>query len=143
MDEPQELNPLETNEKTSDFHMEEKIYEMLIYANGFLDKFPRIERYCLAQDIRKQIYLIYRLVIKLENKHYKKTTLNDLDDELDLLRRMIRMAADKNLHKGMAPCISTKNYHVMSGYMTEIGKMIGGYFNSLNPEKTKKNQGRR
>lgn len=93
----QELNGIKDNAKMNDFKMKNKIYEMIIYASPCLDQFPRSEKYALAQDIRKTMYKILRLVVMLENKHYKKTTLGDLDTEVDVLRHLIRLAADNRL----------------------------------------------
>jgi hypothetical protein len=119
----QELNGIKDNAKMNDFKMKNKIYEMIIYASPCLDQFPRSEKYALAQDIRKTMYKILRLVVMLENKHYKKTTLGDLDTEVDVLRHLIRLAA---------PCLPMKKYENLSKHLAEIGKMIGGYEKYIN-----------
>lgn len=116
----------------NDFKMKNKIYEMIIYASPCLDQFPRSEKYALAQDIRKTMYKILRLVVMLENKHYKKTTLGDLDTEVDILRHLIRLAADNRLHPKQAPCLPMKKYENLSKHLAEIGKMIGGYEKYIN-----------
>lgn len=87
----QELNGIKDNAKMNDFKMKNKIYEMIIYASPCLDQFPRSEKYALAQDIRKTMYKILRLVVMLENKHYKKTTLGELPVRFALMivRRLI------------------------------------------------------
>lgn len=128
----QELNGIKDNAKMNDFKMKNKIYEMIIYASPCLDQFPRSEKYALAQDIRKTMYKILRLVAMLENKHYKKTTLGDLDTEVDVLRHLIRLAADNRLHPKQAPCLPMKKYENLSKHLAEIGKMIGGYEKYIN-----------
>jgi hypothetical protein len=128
----QELNGIKDNAKMNDFKMKNKIYEMIIYASPCLDQFPRSEKYALAQDIRKTMYKILRLVVMLENKHYKKTTLGDLDTEVDVLRHLIRLAADNRLHPKQAPCLPMKKYENLSKHLAEIGKMIGGYEKYIN-----------
>lgn len=128
----QELNGIKDNAKMNDFKMKNKIYEMIIYASPRLDQFPRSEKYALAQDIRKTMYKILRLVVMLENKHYKKTTLGDLDTEVDVLRHLIRLAADNRLHPKQAPCLPMKKYENLSKHLAEIGKMIGGYEKYIN-----------
>lgn len=128
----QELNGIKDNAKMNDFKMKNKIYEMIIYASPCLDQFPRSEKYTLAQDIRKTMYKILRLVVMLENKHYKKTTLGDLDTEVDVLRHLIRLAADNRLHPKQAPCLPMKKYENLSKHLAEIGKMIGGYEKYIN-----------
>ena len=128
----QELNGIKDNAKMNDFKMKNKIYEMIIYASPCSDQFPRSEKYALAQDIRKTMYKILRLVVMLENKHYKKTTLGDLDTEVDVLRHLIRLAADNRLHPKQAPCLPMKKYENLSKHLAEIGKMIGGYEKYIN-----------
>lgn len=128
----QEINSVKNNAKARDFKIKNKVYEMILYASPCLDQFPKIEKYALAQDIRKTMYDILRLVVMLENKHYKKTTLGDLDTEIDVLRHLIRLAADKKLHPKQAPCLPMKKYENLSNYLAEIGKMIGGYEKYIN-----------
>lgn len=130
--EQQEINAVRNNARNSDFRMKNKIYELIRYASPCLDQFPRIEKYGLASDIRRTLYTILRYVVMLENKHYKKTTLGDLDTELDVLRHFVRLAADKDLHKDKAPCLSMKQYENISRYIAEIGGMIGKYYEYLN-----------
>lgn len=67
---------------------------MLLYAYPALEQFPKSDRK-LADHIREAILQVFELVIHLENKHYKKTTLGELDDQLDVLRHLVRLAADQ------------------------------------------------
>lgn len=134
---PEQLERVRDNATTEDFKMKNKVYEMIQYGNPLLKNFPKSERYALAQEIRCAMYEIMHLVIRLENKTFKKTTLGDLDTELDWLRQCLRMAQDASIQPGKKPCISVHQYEVWSRKANEIGKMIGGYYNSLNPKKTK------
>lgn len=72
-----------------------------------------------------------RLVVTLENKHYKKTTLGDLDNEVDVLRNLVRLAEDQNYMRDKKPCLPMKKYEQISRKINEIGCMIGGYYKSL------------
>lgn len=137
-EQPEPLEKVQDNARTEDFQMKNKVYELIRYGNPILDGFPRYERYGLAQDIRRAQYNMMRYVIMLENKHYKKTTLGELDTELDWLRQLLRLAMDKELHANKKPCISLHQYEVWSRKANEIGRMIGGYFESLNPQSAKK-----
>lgn len=66
------------------FHIKEKIYEMILYGNPQLKDFPKTERYVLAGDIRKTMYTMLEMAVRLEKKYHKKTTLQDLDIEVDV-----------------------------------------------------------
>lgn len=109
------------------FILKEKIYEMLLYGSNALMQFPKSERFLLSKDIRESMYTMLKLVITLENKTFKKTTLGDLDTEIDILRHMLRMSADKRLYPGAKPCLAFKKYEHWSKLLNEIGRMVGGY----------------
>ena len=87
-----QLDGIAQNAKAEDFRMKNKVYEIIKYGNICLKDFPRYERNGLALDIRQCEYAILRHVITLENKHYKKTTLGELDTEVDILRHLLRLA---------------------------------------------------
>ena len=125
-----ELEPVRNNSRNEDFKIKNRVYDMILYAMPQLEQFPRAQR-GLANDIRQTMYNILRFVIMLENKHYKKTTLGDLDTELDVLRHFIRLAAAPELTQGKKACLPLRRYEIMSRKMDEIGRMIGGYYKSL------------
>jgi ribonucleotide reductase beta subunit family protein with ferritin-like domain len=103
----------------------QKTYDMILYGNQCLQQFPRSERYALAADIKKSMYNLLRLVITANKRYYKKTTLQDIDIELDILRTYIRFAADP--HTKLLPL---KKYEIWSKSLHEIGKMLGGWIKS-------------
>ena len=80
--------------------------------------------------------------------------MQELDVELDVLRHLIRLAADSDYYDElvakrdgsgrvvkdkdgkpvkvqMQPPLPQKKYRVWSGLLDEIGKMIGGYMRSM------------
>lgn len=75
---------------------------------------------------------IYRLSIEIDRKYFKKTTTQNLDVELDVLRGMVRLAASKKLHGGKyPPPLTMHQYEVWAKYNEEIGKLLGGYIKTL------------
>lgn len=125
-----ELDNVRDNSTAEDFKMKNKVYEMFSYAYPALEQFPRTQRR-LADEIRQTMLSILRLVVTLENKHYKKTTLGDLDTEVDVLRHLVRLAADPNIMQDKKPCLPLRKYEQLSRKVDEIGRMIGGYYKSL------------
>lgn len=125
-----ELDPVRDNSTAEDFKTKNKVYELLLYLGPELEQFPRAQRR-LAEDIRATALQILRLVVTLENKHYKKTTLGDLDNEVDVLRHLVRLAADPQYTRNKKPCLSLRKYEIISRKVNEIGRMIGGYYKSL------------
>jgi hypothetical protein len=126
-----QLEAVQKNATQEDFHTKNKVYELLLYAGPQLEQFPKSQR-VLANEIRATMLQILRLVVTLENKHYKKTTLGDLDNEVDVLRHLVRLAADPEYMREKKPCLPMKKYEQMSKKINEIGCMIGGYYKSLN-----------
>ena len=117
------------NEK---FEIKEKIYEMILYGNPKLKDFPKTERYILAGDIRKSMYAALEMAVRLEKKYHKKTTLQDLDIEIDVLRNLLRLAKDPNLYPKQKPCIDFHTWEVWIRKVNKIGCMIGGYMEWVN-----------
>lgn len=109
-----------------DLKILQKTYDMILYANQCLKQFPRSERYALAADIKKSMYKLLRLIITANKRYYKKTTLQDIDIELSVLRAYIRLAADPNLKY-----LSIRKYEIWSKQLNEIGRMLGGWMKAM------------
>ena len=120
------------------FHIKEKIYEMILYGNPQLKDFPKAERYVLAGDIRKTMYTMLEMAVRLEKKYHKKTTLQDLDIEVDVLRNLLRLAKDPNLYPNQKPCLDFHTWEVWMRKVDEIGRMIGGYTEWVNGREKQK-----
>lgn len=140
-------------QKYRPFYLKTKIEDMMKYGKKAVAYFPRRERQT-ADAIRDSMITMYRLAIMIEHKYYKKSTLQELDTELEILRHLIRMAADRDyyddmiakrdssgkvvrdkegnaVHVHMQPPLPQKKYQVWSGMLDEIGKLIGGYMKSV------------
>lgn len=112
---------------TTSFILKEKIADMMKYGKQAVANFPRRERQT-ADEIRRSMLTMYRLSIMVEKKYYKKTTLQELDIELDVLRHLIRLAQDRDYYgRNVAPPLPFKKYEYWSGLLSEIGRIIGGY----------------
>lgn len=144
-----EGNQVNSRENATPFILKEKIADMMKYGKKAVAYFPRRERQT-ADEIRKSMLTMYRLAIVVEKKYYKKTTLQDLDVELDVLRHLIRLAHDKDFYDKevtkkdsngkavrnengsvvsikMQPPLSMQKYETWSKMLNEIGRIIGGY----------------
>ena len=106
-----------------DLLIQQRVYDMILYAYPALEQFPKSQKFSLAQDIKMCMDKILRLVITANKKYTKKTTLQELDVEVAALKVYIRVAADLKY-------LSLKKYEIWSGMLVEIGKMIGGWIRS-------------
>ncbi len=107
-----------------DLQIRQKCEDMIQYGYTALRQFPKSEKFTLAAEIKNTMWQMLRYIIICNKRYYKKTTMQDLDAELDLLRAQVRLAKEL----GFLPF---KKYEVWSRYLDEVGRMIGGWFKSL------------
>lgn len=125
---------MEQESKPKNFILKTKVEDMMAYGLPAIRNFPRADRQTAA-EIRRSMLSIYRLSIILEKKYYKKTTVQELDTELAVLRHLVRMARDIRFSGAtIHPPLSPKQYEVWARHLDEVGKLIGGYIKSLGPK---------
>lgn len=103
-----------------DLVVAQKIEEMLRYGYGALVHFPRSERHVLSQEIRHCMWRILRLVIICSKRYHKKNTLQELDAEIELLRRQLRLSMELKF-------LAFKQYEVWSRHVDEVGRIVGSW----------------
>ena len=54
------------------------------------------------------------MAVRPEKKYHKKTTLQDLDIEVDVLRNLLRLAKDPNLYPNQKPCLNFHTWEAVS-----------------------------
>ena len=96
---------------------------MMQYAYICLRQFPKSEKFALAGEIKKIMFNLLRLIIQANKRYFKKTTLQNIDVELQTLKTYVRLSKDL----GFLP---PKKYEVWSKYLDEIGRMLGGWIKS-------------
>lgn len=105
--------------------IQQKVFDMMNYAYPALAQFPKSEKFALAVDIKRCMDLMLERVIEANKKYYKKTTLQELDVEVEKLKAYIRLS----YNLGFLP---PKKYEIWSGMVVEIGRMVGGWIKSTN-----------
>lgn len=98
---------------------------MILYGNQALMHFPRSERYALAADIKKSMYALLRLCVAANKRYFKKTTLQEIDVELETLRTLLRLSADPQTRY-----LPLRKYEHWSKLLGEIGCLLGGWIKS-------------
>lgn len=109
--------------KKEDLMILQKVYDMIEYGYIALRQYPKSEKHTLAAETKRCMYEILKLVIRANKKYYKKTTLQDLDIELETLRYLVRLGNSL----GFLPF---KKFEVWSRQLNEIGRMLGGWIKS-------------
>ena len=119
------------NSSYEPFRLKEKIGEMIRYGRPLTKQFSRKDR-DLADDMRTCMLRMYHLAVELEKKYYRKTAAQELDVELDWMRNLVRLAADKECSGAkFAPPLSVHQYEVWARYNDEIGRLLGRYIESI------------
>ena len=96
----------------------------MVYGYQALLQFPKSEKFSLAADIKHCMNLVLERAIEAQKKYYKKTTLQELDVELEKLRNYLRLSQELRF-------LPFKKYEVWSGQLVEIGKMLGAWMKSI------------
>lgn len=95
-----------------------------MYGYQALKQFPKHEKHILGAEIRLSMLQLQRLIVTAFKRYHKKTTLTDLDIEIAILKRRVRLAKDLRY-------LDLKKYQIWIGQLVEIGKMIGGWIKSV------------
>ncbi|MCY1285986.1 hypothetical protein D9M68_303260 [compost metagenome] len=100
-----------------------RLEELDAYSHHALHQFPKLERHLLCADIRGALAQALRLTVTAWKRYHKKTTLAELDVEVEMLRVLVRKAFAMNY-------INERRYEVWSRHVDEIGRMVGGWIKS-------------
>ena len=110
-------------DRTGDLLIRQKVEGLIEYGHAALRQFPKSERHVLAAEIRRSMWSLLRLVVVCNKRYHKKTTLQDLDAELDLLRCQIRLS----MRLGY---LDLRRYEHWARLLDEVGRMVGGWIKS-------------
>lgn len=104
--------------------LRQKCCDMMSYGYQALRDIPKDFRYTMGSDIRSCMIQLLRLIIRCEKRYYKKTTIEEMDIELDTLRGLVMVALNDKV-------ISPREFEIWSKQLNEIGKIIGGWKRSF------------
>ena len=102
----------------------QKIEDMMRYGYQAVTHFPKSERHVMSQEIRLAMWRLMRGAVLCVKRYHKKTTLCDMDADLDLLRLHIRMAKDLGI-------LPFKKYEVWARNLDEIGRIVGSWLKKV------------
>lgn len=107
----------------TDLLIRQNCEELIRFSYDAIRNFPKFERHVFGAEIRQTLWRMLRMIIICNKRYHKKTTLTDLDAELDVLRSQVRMAFNFRY-------IDTRKYESWSRRNDELGRMIGGWIKS-------------
>jgi len=100
-----------------------KLEELDTYSHKALVQFPKYEKFVLCAEVRQTLTNLIKMTVRTAKRYYKKTTLQELDIEIEYLRSLIRKAYRLEY-------INVRRYEIWIRHVNEIGKMAGGWINS-------------
>ena len=117
------MNKAETDGIMEELKILQKTFDMMKYAYPALLQYPKGERFALCADIKRCMDTILERIIEANKKYFKKTTLQELDVEIEKLRTYIRLSY-------VLGYLPLRKYDLWSGMVDEIGRMCGGWIKS-------------
>jgi len=99
--------------------LQTKFEEIQAYTHDALWQFPKKERFLLCAQIRETVETAMHEIIRFRMKYYKKTSLQEIDIEIEYLRTLVREA-----HK--QKYISTGKRMEWIAHLDEAGRIVGG-----------------
>ena len=102
-----------------------KTYEFIKWLHTLLNKFPKSEKYTMAQKIETSSLNFLEYIIRSNNDFDKKKSLENAIVELEKLRIFFRLSKDLQF-------ISFEQYGYGSNLINEIGRMLGGWHKKCN-----------
>ena len=109
----------------------QKYSDLINYGYGLLKKYPKSEKFAMVVEIRKNMFETLQKVL-LINHDFDEVTklkiLNELDALIGMHKFYIRFSYNQKY-------INSSNYMEWSKRITEIGKMIGGWYKYYAKEK--------
>lgn len=96
------------------------------YCINMLNKLPRVEKFSIGVNFKNIMYDMISNCIYLSklDKRYRLHYCNLIDSQIVIQRIYIRVMY-KNRY------IDEKKYEITTGFLDEIGKILGGYIRSL------------
>ena len=114
-----------TKEQSEPKRALQKIEDMMEYAYPVLQQFPKAEKYSMAADLKRCMDIMLERCVEAEKAYYKKTTLRELDVAVAKCKTYVKMASRLKF-------MSYKKFEIINDYLTQIGKMVGGWIKTMN-----------
>lgn len=114
-----------TKEQSEPKRALQKIEDMMEYAYPVPQQFPKAEKYSMAADLKRCMDIMLERCVEAEKAYYKKTTLRELDVAVAKCKTYVKMAYRLKF-------MSYKKFEIINDYLTQIGKMVGGWIKTMN-----------
>lgn len=104
-----------------------KTYDFILWLLNHTEKFPKSERFRMARRLEDAVFAFYELLIEATRSgRRQQEKLWQADLALDKLRLYVRLSHARKL-------ITFDQYHYASAQLIEVGRLLGGWLQSLSP----------
>jgi hypothetical protein len=97
-----------------------RTYDLLLWLIPLTVKFPRSQRFVLAEAVQRTALLLHEQLIEAASAEAPRPVLRQADVTLTKLRFYLRLCQDLKL-------ISLDQYEYASKIVNEIGRLLGGW----------------
>ncbi|MFH0992110.1 MAG: diversity-generating retroelement protein Avd [bacterium] len=103
-----------------------KTYDLLLYLIPQLEKFPRAQKFLLADRIELKVLDILERLLEAyySPPDAKMVPLKKANIEIEQFRYLVRLSHDLGF-------LSHQKYGILSEKINEVGRMVGGWIKSL------------
>jgi hypothetical protein len=104
----------------------QKWEDMAAYLYVALKSYPKSERFTLAAETARTLWEVGTCLLRANaiGGAEKRKTIERADNAMVGLRVLLRMGTKLQF-------LPMKKYEILSGYITEIGKMLGGWLKAI------------
>lgn len=107
-----------------DLKLEKKVEDMMAYGMDAIVQYPKSVKFTVGKHMIDLMSKMADTTIEVKKKHTKKTSLQQLDIANTQLRFFVRLSYRKKY-------ISDGRYYEWSRMIDEIGRIVGGWINSV------------
>lgn len=101
-----------------------KTYDLLVWLEPVLGKFPKEQRFRLAARIEESLLRFYDLILHASRTKKQLPLLQEADLELERLRMLLRAAQE-------IKAMNFKQYQAASEKVNEVGRILGRWLSKL------------
>lgn len=101
-----------------------RTYDLLVWLIPLTVKFPRSQRFVLAEALQRTSLLLHEQLIEAASAEAPRPLLRQADVTLTKLRFYLRLCKDLQL-------ISFDQYEHVSLMVNEVGKLLGGWIKKV------------
>ena len=117
---------------------QQKIADMVKYGRPIIARWPAFYKHTIGKEIMIEMLTMLRLATKARLKYMNKSTLGELDTSKEIVAMFIGQANEivfTDRRGNERRLLTDHSYCVWSEQITEIGRLIGGWINSVSDRK--------